>query len=518
VRVTDWVRCARDVDCLERLLALPRCVPPTDGDDGGVLLTYALARQWASSRAALRLALERRLARARALEDALGAGRHPSRAELAAWCFADGAQQLAFPELVVRQETVEGGAMLAQLRQHTIAVRELLAWLDTSPDPDADRALALRAIMKAHAGERIVAFSEYTQTVVTLYTALVPHARVAMLTHAGGRVAGGSVNRRELLERFAPGASGRARASDRIDLLLTTDVLSEGVNLQDASVVVHLDLAWNPARLEQRVGRARRIGAARPVVTVYAFAPPSSAERLLQVERRLRLKLDVAARSVGLAGAILPGLTPAPADALAAREERISSALRSWRTEVVSTQDPVAGASRSTRAGALACFRLAGTITLLAIDGTHVTDSRETVEALVTSASGATLPLTSDEALRVRQQVEAWVRRRDVSGLIEIPALRLAHARRLLLRRVDGIARRVPRHAQPELTPLMRAARSAAGATLSAGAERVLDQLARAPLGDAAWLHAIGEFAAIHAHDRATAPPQLLALLILRAV
>jgi sarcosine oxidase delta subunit len=61
----------------------------------------------------------------------------------------------------------------------------------------------------------------------------------------------------------------------------------------------------------------------------------------------------------------------------------------------------------------------------------------------------------------------------------------------------------------------MRAARTAATATLSAGAERVLDELARAAMQDEAWLHAVGEFAALHA-QRETVTPEVLALLVLR--
>src|SRR5207302_7026946 len=178
----------------------------------------------------------------------------------------------------------------------------------------------------------------YADSVTALYRALAPSLRAAMLTHAGGRVAGGPLSRREVLERFAPGAFTRTAASDRIDLLLTTDVLSEGVNLQEASVVVHLDLAWNPARLEQRVGRLRRIGAARDSIAIYMFAPPAPTERLLHLERRLRLKLDIAARTLGVAGTILPGLaTVHHGQATAAHEERIAALLRPWSRSQVQT-------------------------------------------------------------------------------------------------------------------------------------------------------------------------------------
>lgn len=517
-RVADpqWLRPVQDVDCLDRLLALPAPLPPTDGDDGGVLLTYTLVRQWASSRAALCAALRRRVARGHAMHDALLAGRRPSRAELASWTYADGAQQLAFPELAVATETANPTALITQVERHTDAVRELLAWISASADPDAGRAGALRELMVRHAGERVIAFSEYTDTVTALYRALVPTLRVAVLTHGGGRVAGGSLTRRELLSRFGPGASATTRASDRIDLLLTTDVLSEGVNLQDASVIVHLDLAWNPARLEQRVGRLRRFGAARDTVAVYLFAPPAPAERMLGLERRLRLKLSVAARAVGVAGAILPGFSAAQETSAAApTAERIAALVRPWRrNHAPPIEAPIGAAVRAERSAAIACVRAGRAVSLLAVLADVVTDSRAAIEDLLAHANGDETPVSSLELRATRERVEHWLRRRLVSGVVDLPALHVGRSRRTLLHRVETIARRAPRHAKPELVPLMRAARTAAMATLPAGAERVLDELASAPLSDRAWLHAIGEFAALHARD--DDPPEILALLILR--
>ena len=517
VSAVKWLESIRDVDCLDRLMALPRAVPPADGDDGGVLLTYTLVRQWSSSRAALRSALQRRLARAHALEDGLLAGRLPSRAELAAWCFAEGAQQLAFPELAATSRVDNGATLLAQLRLHATSVRELGAWLDTSPDPDLQRATEVRAIMQRHPGERVVAFSEYADTVTALYRALAPTTRTAMLTHSGGRVAGGPLRRREVLARFAPGAFSRTAESDRIDLLLTTDVLSEGVSLQDASVVIHLDLSWNPARLEQRVGRLRRLGAARESISVYLFAPPAPAERLLRLEQRLRLKLGAAARAVGVAGAILPGIPVMDAsDAAAPREERIAAALRQWRVERSVADCPVAGAAASSAKGAIACVQCDDAISLVAVVDGRVTESRSTVEDLVASAGQASVDVDATDLRATREAIERWFRCRSVSDVVDLPALRVAHSRRVLLHRVDTIACRAPRHVQPQLAPLMRAARTAATATLSAGAERVLDELARCPMSDEAWLHAVGEFAALHARPQTGAAPRLLALLMLR--
>ena len=95
-----WIDAGDDEALLDEILTLPPCVPPADGGDGGALLTMALVRQWASSRAALHVALRRRLARADALSSALTCGRYPTNAQLRAWQFVDGTLQLAFPEIV----------------------------------------------------------------------------------------------------------------------------------------------------------------------------------------------------------------------------------------------------------------------------------------------------------------------------------------------------------------------------------------------------------------------------------
>jgi superfamily II DNA or RNA helicase len=509
-----WVRPPADVDCLERLLALPPPVPPSDGGDAGALLTYSLVRQWASSRAALRAALARRLARARALDDALASGRWPSRGELSAWQFADGAQQLTFPELVTSSPASDRSALREQVLRHADAVRDLSAWLSATANPDLGRAELLVELIRQHAGERVVVFSEYAETVGAMFRALLQRARVAMLTHAGGRVAGGYLGRDELLAQFS-NAGSRVRPSERVDLLISTDVLSEGVDLQAASVVVHLDLSWNPARLEQRVGRLRRIGSARDRVAVYAVAPPAPAERLLRLERRLHVKLGAAASSVGLAGAIIPGLAarePSPV----AHGERIERVIRDWRTEGAPA-DPVVGAVRSTLDGALACVRRDGRPRLMVYNGNAVTDAVDAVERLVRAAGGVDRPVHDGLLRHAVNAFTVWMSRRAIAEVIDLPSAHVARARHRVLRRVHAIAQRAPRHERASLREMLGAARSVATATLSSGAERVLDELARAELPDVAWLQSLGQFAAIHARATSPAPDEILAVLLLCA-
>src|SRR5262249_15833486 len=146
-------------------------------------------------------------------------------------------------------------------------------------------------------------------TVSVLRAKLARERGLATLTASGARVSGGRIPRDAVLAQFTPLAREfevATPASERIDLLITTDLLSEGLNLQEASGIVHLDLPWNPGGRDQRVGRGLRLGSRHERVTVYAIAPPASAERLLRIETRLREKLAVAQRTVGVAGRILP--------------------------------------------------------------------------------------------------------------------------------------------------------------------------------------------------------------------
>ena len=77
-------------------------------------------------------------------------------------------------------------------------------------------------------------------------------------------------------------------------MLIATDLLSEGLNLQDASVVVHLDLPWTAARLTQRLGRIWRMARRIARVHEYAIAPPAPADELLRITEVLTRKAGAA--------------------------------------------------------------------------------------------------------------------------------------------------------------------------------------------------------------------------------
>ena len=534
---------------MDAILALPPPIPPIDGGDGGALLTYALLRQWASTRGALAEALRRRLARGTAILAGLDAGRHPSAGELAAGSFAEGAVQLAFPELVISDgHTVTAGDGLAAcVEKHAASVRALLDDLDRSPDPDIQRARHITALRSRHAGAKMVIFTQYADSVNAMFRLLRSEPGVAALTADGGRVAGGSLTRAEALARFAPRAQGVAPAgrAQCIDVLLTTDLLSEGVNLQDASIVVHLDLPWTPARLEQRVGRVARIGSTHDLVHVYAMLPPASSERIVRVEQRLREKLRSAARTVGVIGTIvpsfarpdvslaLPSFTPTdelvPPASPARSSEDILTILAEWRPAVPSASHrlPLSVASSIVATveaplnGFLALLGDLARPRLVADIGAGPTDDPSVVLIALRAAGGPETVRDESTEARAVASVARWRATTRVQRDLSVDGALQARARRSVVDRIAAITRRAPRHLRPTITTLAATARQTAITRYGAGAERVLGELAVASMPDEAWLRAVSAFGALHgAVPRGPAESEhpLLALIVLRDV
>lgn len=297
---TEWRRVRCDPRVIAALEKLEPPIPARDADVAMALLRLTLLHRLSSSHAALRATLKRLLSRALALLDAVSAGRYPTASELRAWLVTNEAIQLAFPELVVRASDQGEAVSRAAIERHIASVRAAIAAVDAAPNQDVLRAGFLIQLRKRFPKARIVAFSQYDATVRALARELARQAGVAMLSAKGGRIASGRISRREVLQQFDATAVARCVSEAmRIRILLTTDLLSEGVNLHNAQVVVHLDLPWTAARLEQRVGRLTRIGSPHERVHVFGFAPPRALEHAQHNVARLRAKWRAGRRHFG---------------------------------------------------------------------------------------------------------------------------------------------------------------------------------------------------------------------------
>lgn len=117
--------------------------------------------------------------------------------------------------------------------------------------------------------------------------------------------------REKKVKRFAPQANHQypeelpTLKSNPIDILVCTDVLSEGQNLQDAGVLVNYDLHWNPVRMIQRAGRIDRLGTDYDTLFVYNCFPEEGLEDLLGLVKRLQQRIATIDREVGLDASVL---------------------------------------------------------------------------------------------------------------------------------------------------------------------------------------------------------------------
>ena len=140
-----------------------------------------------------------------------------------------------------------------------------------------------------------------------------------------GRIAalsGSFGSKEEVLWGFAPRTTDAPDGADDdlYDIVITTDVLSEGVNLQQARHIINFDLPWNPMRLVQRHGRIDRIGSPHRAVYLRCVFPDAQLDELLGLEVRLQRKIAQAAAAVGVTE-VLPGSRSSEVNFAETREE-----------------------------------------------------------------------------------------------------------------------------------------------------------------------------------------------------
>ena len=538
-----WLDVPGPPEVLQALTEIPAPCPPRDGGDAGALIALSLVRTWASTEAALRAALLRRIARASALADALGTGRYPTRSELLSWVVGEDATQLAFPELVVATFAGDWKQLIDAVERHIGGVRRALSVISARADGVDDRRCAiLRDIRAQHPGEHIVVFSQFADSVRAMFARLRGDGRVAAVTAGGADVAGGPLTRSEVLARFAPRSTGgpragRPRAAEEIDLLIATDLLSEGLNLQDASVVVHLDLPWTAARLTQRLGRVWRLGSSHARVHEYALGPPAPAEQLLRTTEILMAKAGAASRAIG--DAITPLLAQrrqgasssdgkAETDPTTAREQlrrlmdgwasapSVDAARGSTRSRASHDEPPPphVASVRATLDGWIAAVTVAGVAQIVAArsDDQATTDPSIVLE-VARAAEGRSCIAAPSRVARALRAIEAHAaaQRAARDAGLALPGSR-AHA--MASTRISAVAAAAPAHRRAAVSRLAARARQTVAASRTAGAERLLTALLsdRSPLAAdepaEAWLSRVIELGSAPTPNAAPEPAE----------
>ena len=158
-------------------------------------------------------------------------------------------------------------------------------------DAAADEKLnALENLLtQTHPNEKVLVFTQFADTVRYLKAELSERG-VTRIEEATGD----SPNPTALAWRFSPvsnNRSDRIGSAQELRVLISTDILSEGQNLQDCAVVVNYDLPWAIIRLVQRAGRVDRIGQEAEKILCYSFLPAEGVERLIFLRARVRWRL-----------------------------------------------------------------------------------------------------------------------------------------------------------------------------------------------------------------------------------
>ena len=182
------------------------------------------------------------------------------------------------------------------LAEDTQNLEELLITHGPWSDAD-DRKLGdlFQLVTKTHGKNKVLIFTQFADTARYLARALQA-AGVQQLEAATGATS----DPYDLACRFSPQSNKKkVGKNDEIRVLICTDILSEGQNLQDCSVVVNFDLPWAIIRLIQRAGRVDRIGQLAEEIFCYSFLPAEGVERLIQLRVRIQQRLTENAEVVG---------------------------------------------------------------------------------------------------------------------------------------------------------------------------------------------------------------------------
>jgi superfamily II DNA or RNA helicase len=276
-------------DAIERLPPLGRT--GADATEGHRLLQLGLLHALRSSDAAARERIQHRIAATVAIEAASEAGITVTAQLRKAWQSIGGDVQLAMPSLLATPDARAVDDRLCRAARVQRAALEVLL-PSLGGQGDAERAAMLRRLARWSA-QPVVAFTQFSATARGMFQRLRHETGIALLTGEGARIATGQIPRAEALQRLLSPRYGARHEAVR--LLIATDVLSEGLSLAGVATIVHLDLPWTAARLDQRVGRAARIGApvrAIRVVTLPAALPASASDALHTLLRRKRRRMS----------------------------------------------------------------------------------------------------------------------------------------------------------------------------------------------------------------------------------
>ncbi len=301
----------------------------------GGLLRSSLLKRFESSALAFAKTARKMADSHDGMIEMLEANRVPTGRALTEWMKTDADDIEAFEELITEKDGFElepaGDYDVKALRTDLERDRDLLRAfaaeaekVAAKDDPKLAAVVEEMATIAAQAAKgsigpdqerdrrKVLIFSYFADTVKWIYDHLVIAAqtdpRLAVYKDRLVAVHGNDSDSSAAMFGFAPKTTDPPAGADKdlFDIVIATDVLAEGVNLQQARHIINYDLPWNPMRLVQRHGRVDRLGSQHDEVFMRCVYPDKQLDKLLELEARLHRKLRQAMVTFG-GSAPLPG-------------------------------------------------------------------------------------------------------------------------------------------------------------------------------------------------------------------
>ena len=149
-------------------------------------------------------------------------------------------------------------------------------------------------LTQIHPEDKVLIFTQFADTVRYLNEALLERGITQLAA-----VTGDSADPTELARQFSPVSNNKPNTQNGLRVLISTDILSEGQNLQDCAIVVNYDLPWAIIRLVQRAGRVDRIGQEAENILCYSFLPAEGVERIINLRARVQARLHESEEIIG---------------------------------------------------------------------------------------------------------------------------------------------------------------------------------------------------------------------------
>ena len=185
---------------------------------------------------------------------------------------------------------------IKNIKQDLSLLKELLSeWQSIKHDYKQEEFISQLHSNKLLKDKKIVIFTESAETAANLYNILKDEYGDSVLYYSSGQ----KDELKDVIKYNYDPNQKEYEQEDKIKLLITTDVLAEGINLHRSNIIVNYDLPWNPTRVLQRVGRVNRVGTKHDKVYIFNFFPTSETDKQLGLENSIIAKIQAFHNALG---------------------------------------------------------------------------------------------------------------------------------------------------------------------------------------------------------------------------